>query len=113
MIILGDEKKKYNFKNFKLRPLQRAPLNDRAYRSRWGYQANEPVRNDFTLEEIYEIIRAGDLDSIRALSRYYYRTNSSYRNNIDFLAHLFLYFTIVIPIFESDKGSQTQITKAF
>ena len=50
---------------------------------------------------------------MRELSRYYYRTNSNYRNNIDFLAHLPLYDTVVIPVYEEGKGSATQILKAF
>ena len=110
---MGEEKRTYNFKNFKLRPIQRAPLNDRAYRSRWGYRMNEAVAEDFTIDEILQIIRDGDLESVRRLSRLYYRTNSNYRNNIDFLAHLPLYDTVVIPVFEEGKGSETQITKAF
>ena len=73
----------------------------------------EPVSEDFTLDEIYHIIREGDLESLRQLSRYYYRTNSEYRNNIDFLAHLPLYDTMVIPVFQEGKGSKTQIMKAF
>jgi hypothetical protein len=71
------------------------------------------VRSDFTLEEIQEIIRSGDIIALRELSRYFYRTNSEYRNNIDFLAHLPLYDTVVIPNFEEGKGSKTQIIKAF
>ena len=105
-----------DFDNFRLR-IRRSrpglmPLNERSY-SRWGYRNNAAVANDFTLDEILEIIRSGDLDSLRELSRYYYRTNSNYRNNIDFLAHLPLYNTVVIPVYEQNKGSQTQITKAF
>jgi len=51
---------------------------------------------------------------LRELSRYYYRTNSQYRNNIDLLACLPLYETMVTPIFEAgSKGSKTQIIKAF
>ena len=73
----------------------------------------EPVSEDFTLDEIYRIIREGDLESLRQLSRYYYRTNSEYRNNIDFLAHLPLYDTMVIPVFQEGKGSKAQIMKAF
>ena len=71
------------------------------------------MRSDFTLEEIQEIIRSGDIIALRELSRYFYRTNSEYRNNIDFLAHLPLYDTVVIPNFEEGKGSKTQIIKAF
>lgn len=107
------QKKRYNFKDFKLRPIQRAPLNDRAYTSRWGYSANESVARDFTLEEIQSIIRDGDLESNRRLSLYFYRTNSNYRNNVDFLARLFLYSTVIVPIFEENKGSQAQIIKSF
>ena len=91
-----------------------SPLNERSYTSgRYGYRHNASVAQEFTLEQILEIIRSGDLDELRQLSRYYYRTNSSYRNNIDFLAHLYLYDTMVIPIFEEGKGSQAQIIKAF
>lgn len=100
MIILG----KYGFDNFKRQlSIKRLPINDRSYR--YGYSSADPV-SDFTLEEIKEIIRSGDLEEIRALSKYFYRTNSVYRNNIDFLAHLPLYDTVVIPQYEENKGSK-------
>ena len=70
-------------------------------------------REDFTLEEIKSIICSGDIVALRELSRYYYRTNSEYRNNIDFLAHLPLYDTMVIPTYEETSGSSTQIIKSF
>ena len=98
-----ENKTKYDFKTFKSK-IARTPLAERSY-SNWGYRRVEPVSRDFTLEEIEEIIRSGDLDSLRELSRYYYRTNSNYRNNIDFLAHLPLYETVVIPVYEEGKGS--------
>ena len=109
-------KKKYDFSKFKLRPLDKAkkylPINSRSY-YRWSSYNNDPVARDFSLEEIEEIIRSGDLESQRELSRYYYRTNSEYRNNIDFLACLPLYDTAVIPILEEGKGSKAQIIKTF
>lgn len=92
--------------------ITRIPIDDRE-NARYIYRANPVGSRDFTVEEIEEIIRSGDLDSIRRLSRYYYRTNSEYRANIDFLATLFYYDTIVTPIFEEGKGSKTQIIKAF
>lgn len=111
-----ENQKHYNFNQFRtnLRTIQRkrTPLNETSY-YRWGYRATAPVAADFTLDEILEIIRSGDIDSLRELSRYYYRTNSNYRNNIDFLAHLPLYTNAVIPIYEENKGSDTQIVKAF
>lgn len=104
------EEKTRDFEKFKLKINRnlsriRTPINERAY-SRWGYRRNDKVAEDFTLEEILEIIRSGDLESLRSLSRYYYRTNSNYRNNIDFLAHLLLYDYVVIPVYEEGKGSQ-------
>ena len=105
---MGEEKQKRNFKDFKLKVVRRAPLNERAYNSRWDYRTN-----DFELDEILEIIRSGDIDQLRELSRYFYRTNSRYRNNVDFLAHLPLYDTVVIPVYQEGKGSKAQITKAF
>ena len=92
------------------RPL--SPLGIDSYRS-WGYHRGNEVREEFTLDEINQIIRSGDLESARALSEYFYRTNSTYRNNIDFLAALPLYDTVVIPISEHSAGSKTQIIKAF
>lgn len=90
------------------------PLDSRERISRWGSHRSNGVRTrDFTLEEIEEIIRSGDIAAIRELSRYYYRTNGRYRNNINFLATLFLYDTLVSPVYEIGKGSKTQITKAF
>ena len=105
--------KKYDFANFKLkvqRP-RRTPVNDRAY-SRWGFRNGFAVKPDFTLEEIYAIICSGELEAARQLSLYFYRTNGEYRNNIDFLATLPLYDTIVIPVM-SGKGSKAQMLKEF
>ena len=112
MIIL--EKKKHDFANFKLqikRQQRKTPLNEKAY-SRWGYRNGFPVQDDFSLNEIYDIIRSGELEAVRKLSLYFYRTNGEYKNNIDFLATLPLYDTIVIPVM-SGKGSKTQIIKEF
>jgi len=90
------------------------PTDSRERLSRWGWSRSNSVRfRDFTVEEIQEIIRSGEISAIRELSRYYYRTNGRYRNNIDFLAKLFLYETLVTPIYEIGKGSKTQIIKAF
>ena len=90
------------------------PMDSRERTSRWGGRRyNGVMDRDFTLDEIETIIRSGEISAIRELSRYYYRTNARYRNNIDFLAALPLYDTIVTPLYESGKGSQTQIIKAF
>lgn len=111
------ENEKRNFQQFRknLRPKSisaRAPIVERAY-SRWGNLRANPVAEDFTLEEIYQIIRSGDIEACRELSRYYYRTNGEYRNNIDFLANLPLYDTVVIPLSQTGKGSQKQIINNF
>ena len=115
MITLDNTKKKRDFSKFKLqvaRNTSRAPISDGAY-YRWGYRSSRSsVREDFTLEEINAIIRSGELEAYRELSNYYYRTNGDYRNNIDFLAVLPLYDTVVIPVL-TDKGSQAQILKDF
>ena len=90
------------------------PMDSRERTSRWGGRRyNGVMDRDFTLEEIEAIIRSGEISAIRELSRYYYRTNGRYRNNIDFLAALPLYDTIVTPVYEAGKGSRTQIIKAF
>lgn len=94
--------------------ITRVPLDSHQQMGRWGsYRINSVRNKDFTVEEIEDIICSGSLEEIRELSRYYYRTNSLYRQNIDFLASLPLYYTMVTPIFESGKGSQAQIIKAF
>ena len=101
------------FKNAQYR-INYVPLDSRERTSRWGgYRTNSVRTRDFTIEEIEEIIRSGEISAIRELSRYYYRTNGRYRNNINFLASLFLYDTVVTPIYEIGKGSKAQITKAF
>lgn len=106
--------KKYNFSDFKLqiqRLKDRIPVVNRAY-TKWGYRNNNPVVRDFTIKEIEDIIRSGDLNEYRDLSLYYYRTNGEYKNNIDMLANLPLYDTVVIPVLQ-DKGSRAQIMKDF
>jgi len=83
------------------------PLDSHTRTSRWGgYRSNSVSDRDFSLEEIESIIRSGELSAIRELSRYYYRTNARYRNNIDFLAALPLYDTVVTPVYELGKGSK-------
>ena len=89
------------------------PIDTRERTSRWGGHRLNSVRKDFTLEEIEDIIRSGEISAIRELSRYFYRTNARYRNNIDFLAALPFYDTIVTPVYETGKGSKTQMIKAF
>lgn len=90
------------------------PMDSRERTSRWyGNRQNTVINRDFTIEEIENIIRSGEIAAIRELSRYFYRTNAQYRNNIDFLAAMPLYDTVVTPIYESGKGSKTQIIKAF
>lgn len=88
------------------------PLNDRALRSHGHYRDSEPVRGGFSLEQIRRIIQEGDLETQRELSRYFYRTNSLYRNNIDRLASLPLYDNVVIPLLDG-KGSKQQIINTF
>ena len=101
------------FKNAQYK-INYVPMDSRERTSRWGGRRyNGVMDRDFTLEEIESIIRSGEISAIRELSRYYYRTNGRYRNNIDFLAALPLYDTIVTPVYESGKGSKTQIIKAF
>lgn len=104
-----EKRKPYNFeamfKNTAYK-IDYVPIDSRERISRWGgYRSNSVRTRGFSVEEIEEIIRSGDISDIRELSRYYYRTNGRYRNNIDFLAKLFLYETLVTPIYESGKGS--------
>lgn len=104
---------KHDFATFKSKLARaRSPLNERSY-YKWGYSNTTPVADDFTLDEILEIIRSGDLQALRELSRYYYRTNGNYRNNIDFLAHLPLYRSVIVPVFEDKNGSKNIIKKMF
>ena len=104
----------YNFKKlYNIVSRNKAPLYDDSYLGgRRGYRHRNAVSRNFTLEEIQEIIREGDLNAQRELSRYFYRTNGEYRNNIDFLASLPLYDTVVVPIIDK-KGSETQIINNF
>ena len=101
------------FKNAQYR-IDYIPIDSRERISRWGGQRRNSVMDrDFTVEEIESIIRSGEISSIRELSRYYYRTSGRYRNVINFLANLFLYESLITPIYEVGKGSKTQIIKAF
>ena len=79
-----------------------APTSNDSY-MRLGFRRNNPVRQAFSLQEIIDIIQNGDPQSLRELSRFYYRTNGIYRNNIDLLAALLKYDTITTPIFDINK----------
>ena len=83
------------------------PIDSRTRASRYvSERYNGVPRHEFTKEEIKEIICSGEISAIRNLSRYFYRTDARYRNNIDFLAALPLYDTMVTPIYELGKGSK-------
>ena len=101
------------FENMSKYRINYVPMDTRERTSRWGGHTSNAVKYSFDLRDIEEIIRSGEISEIRELSRYYYRTNARYRNNIDFLASLPLYDTIVTPVYEAGKGSKAQITKAF
>ena len=79
-----------------------APNTMNSYRGN-NFRNNNPVRGSFTLEEIESIIQDGDPQTLRELSRYYYRVNGIYRNNIDLLSALLKYDTITTPIFDINK----------
>jgi len=111
VINLGESQKR-DFNAFRLKiQRDRAPLGNK-HEYGWRYYSHRDYERQFTIDEIRRIIQSGDLNEQRTLSKFFYRTNSNYRNNIDFLAHLYLYDTIVIPVLE-DKGSKAQIMKAF
>lgn len=119
MSILSEQKKSRDFESFKLKVKRaRAPLSDRYYDDAY-YSRRRRLetldKDSFTVEDIRSIIRSGDLTAQRILSKHFYRTNSNYRNNIDFLARLYLYDTIVIPVLEKeeDKSAKNLVMKAF
>ena len=43
----------------------RAPISSRMYKTRYGWHLEEAVRDDFSLEEIQEIIRSGNIVALR------------------------------------------------
>jgi len=109
-------KPKYDFTNFvsqmRKNRKPRVPINERAYYR--GYRSSDPVRStDFTIEEIEEIIRSGDIESARELSRYFYRTNGEYHNNIDFLTYLPTYDYAIVPVYQDEKMSKEPLLSSF
>lgn len=82
--------------------------------SRWSSLYNNAVGESFTYEEIISIIRHGNPHELRRLSKYYYRTNGAYRNNINFLASLPRYDTVISPIYDlKKKKDKDKITNLF
>lgn len=92
----------------------RSPVSERSYQ-RYGVNGY-PVRSSFDLDYIIKIIEEGDPDTMRELSKYYYRISGIYRNAIDLRANLYLYDTMVTPIYDINKikmNSKERIIKAF
>ena len=117
MIKLEQQVNKRDFVEFKRKVAAkgggRTPLGEGAY-SRWGYRLSNAVRDSFTLQEINDLIRSGDVEALISLSKFYYRTNGNYRNNINLLATLPKYDTMLTPIFDLDKKKdQKKITASF
>ena len=92
-----------DFSNFKTKVSKKRTPTSTRIDSRWSYRTVEPVKSDFSLEEIIDIILSGDQEQARNLSKYYYRMNGIYRNNVDLLATLSRYETVVTPIFNVNK----------
>ena len=51
MIVTSKDRPTYDFAKLKNKlKIHRAPINEQAYSSRWGYYRSDPVNTDFTLE---------------------------------------------------------------
>ncbi len=109
-----DKIKKRDYAEFarKLR-ISRTPTNDNAYVRRHG-RFSSAVQYDFTMEEIDRIIKEGDPEQIRILSRFYFRTSGIYAQTLRYFATLLDYSTVIIPIFDTNKNvSKDSFNKRF
>lgn len=100
-----NEQKMRDFKSFFERVNSsslRAPTSRDSFR-RWVWRGAAPTKAGFTLQEIEDIIRSGDHEALRELSRHFYRVSGIYRNNIDMLASLVLFYNVVSPVYNPDK----------
>lgn len=80
----------------------------RSNSSRWSALYDNSVGESFSFDEIVSIIRHGNPNELRRLSKYYYRTNGNYRNNINFLASLPRYDTVISPIYDLNKKKNNE-----
>lgn len=81
----------------------RAPNSSDGTYSRYGFLRSRPVRPSYDINDITNLIISGNIDELRELSKYYYRTSGIYRNSIELRANLSLYDTIVIPVYNINK----------
>lgn len=107
------EHTKHDFTVYKKKTSQnRTPIGEQSYKR--FPSRNSAVNYDFTLDDIEEIIKQGDPQQLRELSRYYYRTSGVYRNVIDLRANLYLYLTMVSPVYDINKKiSKEKILKSY
>ena len=70
-----------------------APTSIDSFRGR-SFRTYNPVRQEFSLQEIKDIIQNGDHQALRELSRYYFRTSGLYKNAILYLSNLNLFLSI-------------------
>lgn len=105
---------KLNFDIFKKKIKQmRAPITDNSF-TRYGNYRKSPVKNEFTTEEIIDIIKSGDADGLVELSKYYYRTNGVYHNNVEMLATMSKFQTVLTPVYDiNKKRDNKKITNLF
>lgn len=114
-----EEKQKLDFSTFRQKikdaPRTGGRLNTgTAILSRWNTRYDNAVEHSFTIEEIKAAIRTGSPDELRRISKYYYRTNGHYRNNINLLASLPRYDTMISPIYDlKKKKNKDKITSSF
>lgn len=107
------EKKKRDFNEFKLK-IKRAPTQENSYQRFGGRTISSLGRRDYSIEQIYEIIKNGDPAEMRELSRYYFRTSGLYKNAIMYLSNLLLMYNVVTPIFDTNKNvSKNAVLSAF
>jgi hypothetical protein len=107
------EEKKRNFNEFKLK-IKRTPTQENSYQRRGSRFLSSVGRVDYSIEQIYEIIKNGDPVELRELSRYYFRTSGLYKNAILYLSNLLLMYSVVTPIFDTNKKvSKNAVLSAF
>ena len=97
------ETKFLNFKNW-LKGFRAPVSSEGSYSRHSGFFRSYPVRANYTIDTIVNLITSGSLDELRELSKHYYRTSGIYRNAIELRANLSLYDTVLTPIYDINKS---------
>lgn len=91
------------FQSFAKSVAVRVPQSNNSYRGSYGRHRSIVSSDGFTHDEIREMLESGDPETIRELSKYFFRYSGTYGRPLQYYATLLNYGYIIVPHYDIDS----------